>query len=507
MSKTGHVLPFTATVTAAAGIVLFAPSAVEASFGQQTLRQGMDHPDVVELQTMLKDKGYFTYHTATGYFGTITEEAVRKFQREANIQVDGVVGPETYRQLLSTSAPAAPAPSQSVSDSGSASDSSFSSTRVVNRVDSSRLLREGVRGQDVEALQLALKQKGFLNIERATGYFGTVTAKGVRDFQQARGLKVDGIAGPQTIGRLNAELNATGGSGNSTETKEPSPPASSSTDTLREGMSGDSVRALQTRLKDLGHYHHRVTGIFGPLTKSAVISFQRNEGLTADGIAGARTLKAMQQASAAPAPTGFLLKEGDTGSNVRELQERLKATGHYKHNVTGTFGPITKEAVRSFQSQWSLVNDGIVTASVWEKVEEVSSVYMGNAPGGQSSAGSFEVLNVIADAANFIGVPYLWGGTTPAGFDCSGFIQYVFNQNGVQLPRTVAQQWNSMTAVSQPRPGDVVFFETYKSGPSHNGIYIGNNQFIHAGSSTGIIVADLTSGYWSQRYLGAKRVR
>ena len=113
---------------------------------------------------------------------------------------------------------------------------------------------------------------------------------------------------------------------------------------------------------------------------------------------------------------------------------------------------------------------------------------------------------MIAEASIHIGTPYVWGGTTPSGFDCSGFVQYVFAQQGISIPRTVATQWNAATAVSQPSVGDIVFFETYTNGPSHNGIYIGNNQFIHSGSSTGVTITSMDNSYWKARYLGAKRL-
>ncbi|MCQ6279179.1 C40 family peptidase [Bacillus sp. EB600] len=114
-----------------------------------------------------------------------------------------------------------------------------------------------------------------------------------------------------------------------------------------------------------------------------------------------------------------------------------------------------------------------------------------------------KVQAVISEAQKYIGTPYLWGGTTPAGFDCSGFVNYVFNKVGVSLPRTVASQWTATDPVSAPSPGDIVYFETYQTGPSHNGIYIGNNKFIHAGSS-GVTTSDLTTTYWKTKYLGAR---
>lgn len=81
-------------------------------------------------------------------------------------------------------------------------------------------------------------------------------------------------------------------------------------------------------------------------------------------------------------------------------------------------------------------------------------------------------------ARKYIGVPYQWGGTTPSGFDCSGYLKYAFNHIGVTLPRTTVEQFNFGESVSKAnlQKGDIVFFETYRIGPSHSGIYIGNNH-------------------------------
>ncbi|MDP4087537.1 MAG: NlpC/P60 family protein [Bacillota bacterium] len=112
---------------------------------------------------------------------------------------------------------------------------------------------------------------------------------------------------------------------------------------------------------------------------------------------------------------------------------------------------------------------------------------------------------VIAEAKKYSGTRYVWGGITPSGFDCSGFIYYVFNNVGVSLPRTVASQWAATESVGFPNPGDLVFFETYKKGPSHVGIYIGGNQFIHS-SSHGVRIDNMTSSYWESKYIGARAV-
>jgi cell wall-associated NlpC family hydrolase len=127
---------------------------------------------------------------------------------------------------------------------------------------------------------------------------------------------------------------------------------------------------------------------------------------------------------------------------------------------------------------------------------------------GTVSQTSSRASAVISTAKNYMGVPYVWGGTTPDGFDCSGFTQYVFGKNGISLPRTAAEQYQVGTSLSKSslRAGDLVFFTTYKAGASHLGIYLGDGNFIHASSSKGVTISSLSNVYYSSHYIGARRI-
>ena len=117
---------------------------------------------------------------------------------------------------------------------------------------------------------------------------------------------------------------------------------------------------------------------------------------------------------------------------------------------------------------------------------------------------------ILAQAQQYLGTPYVAGGASPSGFDCSGLVYFVLKQLGFSPNRTPASQFNQGTAVSREnlQVGDIVFFaNTYSSGISHVGIYAGNGQFIHAPNSRSTVsYSDLTSGYWAQHYYGARRM-
>lgn len=117
-------------------------------------------------------------------------------------------------------------------------------------------------------------------------------------------------------------------------------------------------------------------------------------------------------------------------------------------------------------------------------------------------------LAVLDYAKQYVGVRYRSGGESPAGFDCSGYVRYVFKNFGFDLVHTAAGQYNTGAAINKAdlRPGDLVFFNTGGAGINHSGIYMGNNQFIHSSTSSGIRIDSLGDKYWSPKFRGANRI-
>jgi cell wall-associated NlpC family hydrolase len=199
------------------------------------------------------------------------------------------------------------------------------------------------------------------------------------------------------------------------------------------------------------------------------------------------------------------LTQGMSGDDVYLLQIRLTEYGFYSGEIDKSFGPNTRSAVIRFQLACNLEPDGIVgtqTISALHQFGNRTSVSRG-----QISRWKGNDIGLLAQ--RFLEVPYQWAGYSPSGFDCSGFIYYIFNQYGLSIPRTADKQFQVGMAVdkSELQVGDLVFFSTYEPGPSHVGIFIGNDQFIHASSAAEkVTITALSKPYYQSRYLGARRI-
>lgn len=281
---------------------------------------------------------------------------------------------------------------------------------------------------------------------------------------------------------------------------------------LTKGMTHDDVLILQQELKNLGFFtNEETTTYYGDVTEKAVMDFQKSEGLEITGEFDNVTFEAIKKFRKSPLVYERLLKVGLRGKDIKELQEALKHLGYLDiEDCTEYFGYITEDAVMAFQEAHGLAVDGSVGQRT---IDAINNVLLGRVPnntpnrsGSRTDIGS----NIARTARKFLGARYVSGGNGPNAFDCSGFTTYVYGQFGIKLPRTSTGQASVGTQVSKDnlQVGDLLIFSnTYKSGPSHAGIYLGNGQFIHAStSSTGVIISDLNSSYYRKHFSYGRRV-
>jgi len=320
------------------------------------LKLGSTGTKVRQLQQDLTTLGYY-WADITGSFGSKTEAAVKNFQEKNNLEADGVAGTKTLNAI-----------DAAVSRSGGSSGSSY---------DNGTTLRLNSQGSAVSQLQTDLKQLGYYFAD-ITGNFGTKTEAAVKEFQQDKKLTADGIAGYNTLQAISKAIAAAGGSVSSGEG-------------LKVGSTGDRVRQLQQDLTALGYYYGDVSGHYGSLTQAAVKKFQKAKGITQDGIAGTNTLNAIAKAlGGSSGSSSGSLREGDESSAVLELQTMLKELGYYYGDLTGSFGSLTKQAVRKFQDDNDLTVDGIAG----NKTMNLLRTMTGNASGDSMSTGSVSSYSV-----------------------------------------------------------------------------------------------------------------
>ncbi len=311
--------------------------------------------DVRNLQQDLTTLGYY-WAEITGNFGERTEAAVKRFQEENGLTADGVAGTKTLNAIAAAVARKGGTP---------ASGGSAGTTLKLNS-----------QGTKVSQLQTDLKQLGYYYAE-ITGNFGERTEAAVKAFQKAKSLTADGVAGTKTLNAIAAAVDKAGGSS-----------SSSSSTNMKLGSTGTAVSALQQNLTTLGYYYGDVTGHYGNLTQQAVKKFQKAKGLTQDGVASTATLNAITSAlknagvDVGPGTVATTLREGDKGTAVTELQTMLKKLNYYYGSVTGSFGSLTKQAVRKFQDANKLTVDGVAGPATINKLRSLTG---GSADSGSSS--------------------------------------------------------------------------------------------------------------------------
>ena len=345
----------------------------------KSLQRGFTGSEAVRaVQKRLKELGYYK-GSADGDFGPATEQAVKDFQKANGLTADGKVGEKTlakmnaknavsYKEAHATATPKTTAKTTAKPTSGKVT--------ATPNLEKEYYLNIGSKGSKVETLQRRLIELGWLD-GKVTGTYDEQTAAAVSAFQKkTKGLWEDGVAGPDTLKALYS----------SNAARSSKPAASTSTtkpETLELGSEGAEVKKLQQKLKDLGYLSGSVDGKFGAATEAAVIAFQKNNNLTADGKAGSATQNKLYSGTAKKSTgtqvkidssddnnrsgrdtsdissTGYITLERDSkGDQVRALQKRLKELGFYNGSVDGSYGESTEVAVMAFQLLNNLTVDG-----------------------------------------------------------------------------------------------------------------------------------------------------
>ncbi|MDO5023033.1 MAG: peptidoglycan-binding protein [Eubacteriales bacterium] len=338
------------------------------------IKRGSSGNDVRDLQKKLRELGYLK-GSADGDFGKDTEEALKDFQRRNNLTADGIAGRATLSRLNSSSAkraPATPKPTPKATARPRAT--------ATPKIKENLYLQLGSSGADVRKMQDRLIELGYLE-GKPSGRFDAATEQAIYAFQRRNVSYSDGIAGPLTLKALY-----------SNNAKRASTSTGVVGVSLKKGMENSkAVQDMQARLRELRYYSGGRDGDFGAATEEAVKAFQRQNGLKVDGVAGAATLNLLYSSNAksatsgnanqgnvskvtpipkptaireyvnvTPAPNGqyVTLREGNSGTLVRNLQNALRQQG-YLYSVDGKYGEATTEAVTKFQQDKGLSQDGV----------------------------------------------------------------------------------------------------------------------------------------------------
>lgn len=343
----------------------------------------------------------------------------------------------------------------------------------------------------VRLLQTDLDKLGYHVL--ANGYFGSATESAVKTFQARHKLATDGIVGPLTERALSNALAAR--------------PTTSSTASRYTIRSGDTLYAIATR------FHTTVTKLVAINHLSNPNVIRVGQVLTVNAASSSSVTNKPKTSSRTSATlttrTTYVVKAGDTlGAIANRLHVSWTSLASANHlsNPNILFVGQVLHVPTATSSNRSTSSSTPKTSS-----NSTSTSLPVQAP--SQSFGSA----IVSTAKKYLGVPYVWGGESPAGFDCSGLVQYVFAQNGVSVPRTSWQQYADAVKipVSQLKPGDLVFFSTYAPGASHVGIYIGSDPakgytraFIDAPApGQGVMVMNFNNSYWQSHFLGAGYIR
>ncbi len=399
----------------------------------ESLRLGTQSQAVKEMQIALKKLGYMR-GTPDGKFGAATEKALKAFQKKYKLSADGVAGDSTLRLLYGKAGIAVsgrvlsqeeiarqnanPAPTANPNAKNNASPNRISETVLP-----SESLRFGDSSTAVRDMQIALNMLGY-NTKGTDGTFGEGTQAALKSFQKKYKLAQDGVAGRTTLRLLYRKAKVTMHEPLATAAPQvtavpqitPVPTAKNNPRvlisnvvlpavSLRKGDNNNDVRNMQLALTQIGYQTGGTDGKFGDMTESAVVQFQKDNRLSADGVAGQATLTriytkanvridgiANPTPTATPAPTQNIpdrlnsyninetLAPGSSGSSVATMQIALKQLGYYKGSINSSFDKATKNAVIALQKAYNLSADGVAGAMTHRAIADLIAGKTPNEP-------------------------------------------------------------------------------------------------------------------------------
>ena len=438
---------------------------------------------------------YMDYDEPTNYFGSITREAVRQFQRRNDLEVTGEINAADYSILMSN----------------------FAKLYMASL---------GDEGKDIEEMQKRLHELDYL--EKITGTFDEATEDAIKDFQEKNELVVDGMVGSQTKAVLYSE---------------DAVPFS-----LSKGSEGEDVLMYQQRLFELGYLSTEPDGKYGKDTVQAVKRFQERNDIIVDGHIGPATREALMDKHAKYNKLELTMG----GDDVERVQRRLYELNYLKRSeVSSYYGETTENAVKAFQKNNKLTVDGTVGKNTYialfsdEAVRSAKPVSATPEPtatpkptktprpgsstpkptntprpgsstpkptNGTGNTTEERINNFIKIAKSKLGCPYVRGAKGPDSFDCSGFVYWCLNKAGVQQSYMTSYQWRYTTryqrisSMNNIKKGDVIVYKM-SAYEGHVAIALGNGMMIDASSRNGrVVIRTYESNYWHNCFYCAYRI-
>lgn len=273
----------------------------------------------------------------------------------------------------------------------------------------------------------------------------------------------------------------------------------------------DKHTALAVLGKDGGWYKVSYDGVTGYVHGDYVTRQESASGLSYTGRVTADVLNVRTAAGSGSSSVGSV-KNGDyvTVTGIQRGWFAITA-GTLTGYVSGDYIALCPAANTTVETPAGTPADTTVSETPAAPPENTTPDTPAAEPVTTPVTGTVDGSSVAALAQQYLGVPYVYGGSSPSGFDCSGFTMYIFSQVGINLPHGATSQLSYGTAVSRSelQPGDLVFFQDYGAVASHAGIYIGGNQFVHASSSSYngrcVVISSLTETYYDSHYYTARR--